>query len=163
MAGPVNKNIDLTPAMNVEPVALLDWLIVMPVAWCMLVGAILLMFRKKTEMQHIVAVPAMFVLLLITGALLVRVLENGPMTMVMGRWLPPFGIAFTVDILGALLAFVSAIVACACTIYGIGDVNNSGRRYGFYPFLFLLMAGVCGSFLTGDISVSYTHLRARDA
>ena len=30
-------------------------------------------------------------------------------------------------------------------------VSSSGRRYGFYPFLLLLMTGVCGSFLTADV------------
>lgn len=151
MAGSSDKNIDLTPAMNLEPVALLDWLIVAPVAWCILVGAILLMFRKKPQQQHLVAIPAMGVLVVLTGALLSQVLINGPITMVMGRWLPPFGIAFTVDLLGGVLAFISAVVALACTIYGVSDVNSTGRRYGFYSFLFLLMAGVSGAFLTGDI------------
>ncbi|MGG2476298.1 hypothetical protein ACNVD4_13090, partial [Rhizobium sp. BR5] len=37
----------------------------------------------------------------------------GPFTMVMGRWLPPFGIAFTADLTGALLSLTAAIVALA--------------------------------------------------
>jgi multicomponent Na+:H+ antiporter subunit D len=69
----------------------------------------------------------------------------------MGRWLPPFGISFTADLFGAFLALVGGIAALACGIYGVLDVDRSGRRYGFYPFLFLMMAGVSGSFLTGDI------------
>ena len=138
-------------AMNMEPVALVDWLIVAPVVWCILMGSVLLMIRKRLEIQHYIAVPAMGVLVLITGALLMQVMQNGPITMVMGRWLPPFGIAFTVDLLGALLAFTGAIVALAATVYGVGDVKSNGRRYGFYSFLFLLMAGVSGAFLTGDI------------
>lgn len=151
MAGSASKDIDLSQAMNIEPVALLDWLIIMPVAWCILVGAVLLMFRKRTEYQHILAVPAMVILCLFTGGLLAHVIANGTVTMVMGRWLPPFGIAFTVDILGAILAFTASIAALAATIYGVGDINSSGRRYGFYPFLFMLMAGVSGAFLTGDV------------
>lgn len=151
MAGSTQKDIDLSQAMNLEPTALVDWLIVMPVAWCVMVGACLLMLRKRTDYQHILSVPMMAVLVLITGGLLLHVMENGTQTMVMGRWLPPFGIAFTVDILSAMLTFVSSLVGLCCVLYGIKDVNDSGRRYGFYPFLFLLMAGVCGAFLTGDI------------
>ena len=71
--------------------------------------------------------------------------------MVMGRWLPPFGIAFTADLTGAALALAGAIAALACAIYAISDIDDVGRRYGFYPFLMLLMAGVSGAFLTGDI------------
>jgi multicomponent Na+:H+ antiporter subunit D len=71
--------------------------------------------------------------------------------MTMGRWLPPFGISFTVDAMGAFFAATSSLVALAAGIYGRGDVDHSGRRYGFYPFLLLIMAGVLGAFMTGDI------------
>ena len=72
--------------------------------------------------------------------------------MTMGRWLPPFGIAFTADTLGALLcarrrpwsAWSARSIRCATS-------TRRGRRYGFYPFLMLMMAGVSGAFLTGDI------------
>ena len=33
--------------------------------------------------------------------LLRRVLADGPLSMTMGNWLPPFGISFTADIMGA--------------------------------------------------------------
>ena len=80
-----------------------------------------------------------------------HVAGSGPVTMVMGRWLPPFGIAFTVDLAGALFALTAALVALAGAVASVTDINDSGRRYGFYPFLMLLMAGVSGAFLTGDI------------
>ena len=64
--------------------------------------------------------------------------------MTMGRWLPPFGISFTADLLGAILALTSSFAALACGVNGIVDVDESGKRYGFYPFLFLMMAGVSG-------------------
>ena len=53
--------------------------------------------------------------------------------MVMGRWLPPFGIAFTVDLIGALFALMAAVVALAGAITAVTDINDSGRRYGFFP------------------------------
>jgi hypothetical protein len=36
-------------------------------------------------------------------------------------------------------------------IYALADVTDSGRRYGFFPLLLMLMAGVTGAFLTGDV------------
>ncbi|MCO5136262.1 hypothetical protein [Shinella sp.] len=41
-------------------------------------------------------------------------------------------------------------MALAGAVHALTDIG-SGRRYGFYPFLLLLMAGVSGAFLTGDI------------
>ncbi len=137
--------------MVTEPVSLVDWLLIAPLAWCTLLGAVLLMLRKDTALQPIIAIPSLLVLVLLDIGLLALVIADGPQTMTMGRWLPPFGISFTVDLLGAVLTLVAGIAALAGGIYGAGDVNDSGRRYGFYPFLMLMLAGVSGAFLTGDI------------
>ena len=137
--------------MIIEPVSLADWLLIAPLAWCMVLGALLLMLRKDTALQPILAIPGLVVLVLLDIGLLGLVIAEGPQTMTMGRWLPPFGISFTVDLLGAVLTLVAGVAALAGGIYGAGDVNDSGRRYGFYPFLLLMMAGVSGAFLTGDI------------
>src|SRR5690606_6777249 len=71
--------------------------------------------------------------------------------MTMGRWLPPFGISFTADLLGASFAALALFVALVCAFYSLRDIDTTGRRYGFYTFLNLMMAGVSGAFLTGDI------------
>jgi multicomponent Na+:H+ antiporter subunit D len=151
MASPEKTPVDLSVAMIADPVGLADWLVVAPVALCMVLGAVLLMLRKDTRLQPFIAIPGLLLLVLVDAALLARVIADGPQTMTMGRWLPPFGISFTVDLLGAILTLVAGIAALAGGLYGAGDVNDSGRRYGFYPFLFLMMAGVSGAFLTGDI------------
>ena len=80
-----------------------------------------------------------------------KVAAEGPQTMMMGGWLPPFGIAFTVDLMGALFATVAGFVALACGVYAVASISTTERRYGFFPFLFLMMGGVSGAFLTGDI------------
>lgn len=142
---------DLSAALVLEPAAALDWLVILPVAWCIGIGAILMMVRPRTGLQPLIAIAALCVLAGINATLLWHVLQNGPVTMVMGRWLPPFGIAFTVDLTGALFALMAAVVALAGAVAAVTDINDSGRRYGFYPLLMLLMAGVSGAFLTGDI------------
>ncbi|MCF3638606.1 Na+/H+ antiporter subunit D [Rhizobium sp. TRM95111] len=151
MAASASPVSDLSQALVLSPVAPADWLVILPVAWCLLAGALLLMLRKEIRLQAGLGIAAAAVLVGIDAALLRHVAAAGPVTMVMGRWLPPFGIAFTVDLAGALFALTSAVVALAGAVYAAGDVDGSGRRYGFYPFLMLLMAGVSGAFLTGDI------------
>ena len=146
-----SSSIDLSAALVLEPVAALDWLVVLPVAWCIGIGAILMMVRHRGSVQPVIAIAALAVLVGLDWALLRHVAGQGPVTMVMGRWLPPFGIAFTVDLTGALFALFAAIVALAGAVAAITDINASGRRYGFYPCVMLLMAGVSGAFLTGDI------------
>ena len=128
-----------------------DYLIVMPVVVCFLFGAGLLMLRKRIDWHPWLAIPGLALLFAVDCALLFKVAANGPMTMMMGAWKPPFGIAFTVDMMGALFVTVAGFVALACGVYAVASISASERRYGFFPFLFLMMGGVSGAFLTGDI------------
>ncbi|MDI5926613.1 Na+/H+ antiporter subunit D [Rhizobium leguminosarum] len=150
MAAPTST-VDLSAALITAPVPIGHWLAILPVAHCITLGAVLLMLRGYPRLQAWFAIPGLAALALINAALLAKVAAEGPLTMVMGRWLPPFGIAFTVDLFGALMAFTAALAALAASIYALADIGESGRRYGFFPLLMLLMAGVTGAFLTGDI------------
>lgn len=146
-----SASIDLSAAMITAPVPPGNWLVVLPVVLCVGLGALLLILRERTSIHGWIAIPGLVLLVLIDAGLLYRVANEGPVTMVMGRWLPPFGIAFTVDLFGALMALAAAIVGLAAAVAALGDIEDVGRRYGFYPFLMLLLAGVSGAFLTGDI------------
>ncbi|KPH10418.1 Na+/H+ antiporter subunit D [Rhizobium acidisoli] len=150
MAAPTSA-VDLSAALITVPVPLGHWLAILPVAHCITLGAVLLMLRAYPRLQAWLAISGLALLALIDAALLAKVVAEGPLTMVMGRWLPPFGIAFTIDLFGALMAFTSALAALAAGIYALTDIGDSGRRYGFFPLLMLLMAGVSGAFLTGDV------------
>ncbi|MCB8837839.1 proton-conducting transporter membrane subunit [Aurantimonas sp. VKM B-3413] len=128
-----------------------DYLVVLPVAVCFLFGAGLLMLRKRTDWQPYFAIPGLVLLFVVDVALLLKVAAEGPQTMMMGGWKAPFGIAFTVDLMGALFATVAGFVALCCGIYAAAAISKGERRYGFYPFLFLMIGGVSGAFLTGDV------------
>lgn len=147
----VEHTANLAEAMVMAPTTLGDWLVVAPVAIPILFGAVLLMVRHGTRLHAWLAIGALLVTLMANIGLLGRVLSDGPQVMTMGRWLPPFGISFTADALGASLALVATLVSVVCAFYAIKDIDATGRRYGFYPFLLLMMAGVGGAFLTGDI------------
>ncbi|PDS28622.1 Na+/H+ antiporter subunit D [Rhizobium phaseoli] len=150
MAAPT-ATVDLAAALVAAPVPLGHWLAILPVAHCITLGAVLLMVRAYPRLQAWLAISGLAGLALMDAALLAKVAAEGPLTMVMGRWLPPFGIAFTVDLFGALMAFTAALAGLAGGIYALADIGESGRRYGFFPLLMLLMAGVTGAFLTGDV------------
>ncbi len=151
MAGENSATADIAGAMVAGPVATADWLVIAPVALPIAVGAILLMVRKEVRWHAALAGLGLAMMVLANALLLMRVLVEGPLVMTMGRWLPPFGISFTADVLGASFSLVAAFVALVCAAVAARDINATGRRYGFFPFFMLMMAGVSGSFLTGDI------------
>ncbi|CUW88082.1 Putative monovalent cation/H+ antiporter subunit D (fragment) [Agrobacterium fabacearum S56] len=122
---------DLSAALVTAPVPLSDWLIILPVALSIGAGAVLMMLRHTMRLHAPIAITALVLLVLLDAALLWKVVTQGPFTMVMGRWLPPFGIAFTADLTGTLLSLAAAIVALAGAIHASADIDASGRRYGF--------------------------------
>ena len=143
--------IDPAQAMRIVPVELMDWLVIAPLVISILGGCVGVMTRKKTYYQPRIASFFLTALVLANIGLLFHVMEKGVVVMVMGKWLAPFGIAFAADATSVILTLTSSIVAWCVGLYGVIEVDHAGRRYGFYPFLLLLMAGVSGSFLTGDI------------
>ncbi|WP_026381207.1 Na+/H+ antiporter subunit D [Afifella pfennigii] len=145
------KTVDLSQAMVTAPVAPADALIIAPIIITLFFGGLLLMTRKRAAWQVPMGLFALVLLLAACAGLLARVLTAGPVSVTMGSWLPPFGISFTADALGASFAFVSSLVALAVGLFASRDIDGLGQRYGFFAFLLLMMCGICGAFLTGDI------------
>ena len=139
MAGAAGQEVDLTGVMVSANLTVSDYFIVAPVVIPILFGAILMMLRSKRNWQAPIAIAGFAIALFAEFGLLQQVIAEGPRTMTMGRWLPPFGISFTVDLTGALFAFTGGVVALAGAIYSWRDVTPTGRRYGFYPFFMLMM------------------------
>ncbi|MDB5530598.1 MAG: Na+/H+ antiporter subunit [Devosia sp.] len=119
-------------------------MIVLPVVLGLLGAALALMQRRAGMGIALVVVVA----IIACDILLVqRVLDGGPLSMTMGRWLPPFGISFAADMFGAGFALAAALVTLVVLVYSLGERAEDG----FYPLVLLLLAGVSGAFLTGDL------------
>ncbi|MFB2550981.1 Na+/H+ antiporter subunit D [Ensifer soli] len=149
MAAPVSSLLDQVYVAG--PTGASDWLAVLPPAWCLSIGALLVMLRGRAALQAPLSIAGLALLVVIDIMLLGKVAADGPLTMMMGRWLPPFGIAFTVDLTGALFALAAGFVGLVMAVSATRDIAPGPVRHGFYPMLLLLMAGVSGAFVTGDI------------
>ena len=116
-------NTDVSAAMIVEPAALIDWLVIAPVVLPLLFGAALLMLRNRTAIQPGLAMVALVIVFAADLGLMAHVMTGGPVVMTMGRWLPPFGISFVADMLGAILVATAGLVALVCGIFSTNTVN----------------------------------------
>ena len=132
---------------HLTPIA--DWLVVLPVV--LGGGAVLLMLRRALRWQPGMALLVLLAVILCDWALLDRVLASGPVAMTMGKWLPPFGISFAADGTSALFALASGLVAFGVVLALAIEAPEAAVRDGLYPLILLLMAGVNGAFLTGDL------------
>lgn len=151
MATAETPKINEAAALVMTPPELGDWLIASPLILGFIFGALCLMARKNTQYQSAIALVGLGLMLAANVGLFWRVWEQGAVVMTMGRWLPPFGITFAADMLGATFALISGIIGFAVGIYARNDIDKTRSRYGFYPFLLLMMAGITSAFLTGDV------------
>lgn len=83
--------------------------------------------------------------------LLVEIQEQGILRIDFSGWAPPFGISFVADSFATLLVLIANLVAVICMLYAIFTMELRYEKMYFYPFTLLMIAGVNGSFLTGDI------------
>ena len=98
-----------------------------------------------------ISVAGSILLLILSMILLTQVYLHGPMANQMGGWQAPMGITLVADMLSAMLIVVTAIVAVTVNFYAIGDVSEERVEGGFFTFLNMLISGVVGAFLTGDL------------
>lgn len=137
--------------MIAHATALADWVLVLPVVLPILGAAALLMVRQRLRVQFWLCAAVILAVLAADVMLFARVLGGGPLSMTMGRWLPPFGISFTADVLGAGFATLAAFVAFAVVLSLVTTAPQGALRDGVYPLVLLLLAGVSGAVLTGDL------------
>ncbi len=137
--------------VQATPVLPGDWVIVLPLVLALMTAAVLVMLREAARVGFVLALLAVGAIVASEVALLLRVLESGPVSMTMGNWLPPFGISFTADLFGAGFALAAALVTIIVLVYAEAERSGRDGKDGFHALVLLLLAGVTGSFLTGDL------------
>lgn len=110
-----------------------------------------LLLRRWRTAQRAVGLAGAVGLLGATGVLFVRVMEEGVLATQMGGWVAPFGISLVADPLSAGLLLVTAFVTLVVVLYSLVGIDADRERFGYWPLLFLLLMGVDGAFITGDL------------
>jgi multicomponent Na+:H+ antiporter subunit D len=84
---------------------------------------------------------------------LLEVLRNGPIHYFLGGWSPPIGIEYVLDNLSAFMVVLVLSVAFLSMVYSrqsfLKEVPD--KIHALYPLLLLLIAGLAGIIVTGDL------------
>ncbi|GAB3447950.1 Na+/H+ antiporter subunit D [Streptomonospora sediminis] len=129
-------------------------LLAVPVVVPLLGAAASLLLRRTPRLQQWVAVAALVSVVVATALLLRSTAEGTVLTSQAGGWEAPLGITIVADPLSGLLLAVSAVVLLVVQLYAIGqDMAGLSRAMPqvFHPIYLVLTAGVCLSFLAGDL------------
>lgn len=114
--------------------------------------AILLMFLwMRVEWQKWVSIIGSVLNLVVASTLFALIIRQGTTSVQAGGWEAPFGISFVADTLGVTMVLLTAIVGLAVSVYSGVSVNRARLKFGYFPILHLLLLGLNGAFLTGDI------------
>ncbi|GHE20712.1 Na+/H+ antiporter subunit D [Halomonas urumqiensis] len=125
--------------------------VALPVLLPLLSGSISILFWRARPMQRFVAVAGNLALLVVSLWLMASVSRDGYVSIQMGGWEAPFGITLIADMLSAVMIVLTAIIGLALSIYSLASTGPDHEKFGYYPLMHLLLAGVAGAFLTGDI------------
>ena len=126
-------------------------LVGLPVVIPLLTACACLLLRGRTRWQRRIALVSAGLVLAAAVGLLAQVLAGGVLTLQVGNWPAPFGISLVADPLSGLLVVTAAVLFVIVAAYSVGDIDARRQRFGYFAFLHLLLAGVNGAFLTGDL------------
>jgi multicomponent Na+:H+ antiporter subunit D len=68
-----------------------------------------------------------------------------------GGWPAPFGITLVADLLSAIMVVLAGLIGFAVAVYSLANIDTQRRSFGYYPLLHILLLGICGAFLAGDL------------
>jgi multicomponent Na+:H+ antiporter subunit D len=129
--------------MNVLPV--------LPILLPLAGAIVILLFWHNLSVHKILAVLVCALLLAANISILSIVLSDGILTYQVGNWAAPFGITLVVDIFSGVMLVMAGLIGLMVVIYSLATINEERASYGFYPLTLILLMGVCGSFITGDL------------
>lgn len=117
-----------------------------------LLTAILLVFLGNHRgLQRFITVLSLLINIVVSGFIVHFISNTGILRLDFGGWAPPFGIIFVADSFAMLLVTSTNIVSLIIMIYAFYSIGEEREKLYFYPFVHFLIAGVNGSFLTGDL------------
>lgn len=129
----------------------MSWLVALPIAIPLGSAVLALLGRRSAAWARIVSLAGVVALLGAGVALLAAVDRHGHLVMHVGHWRAPFGIALVADRFAALMVVLSAAAGLWSMLFALREETGDPPRPMLLPIMSVLLMGVCGAFLTGDL------------
>ena len=127
-----------------------EHLVVVPVVLPLAAAAVLLAIDEQRRALKRAISSACLLALAGVAVALVRGADQGPPAVYrVGDWPAPFGIVLVADRLSALMVLLAALLGLAAFLFSCTRWDRAGPR--FHSLLQVLLMGVNGAFLTGDL------------
>ena len=107
--------------------------------------------RNRRRPQRVISVCGAAALFAAAAVLLTTVWRDGIQTLQVGNWPAPFGITLVADLFSAMMVTVTGFIGLVVVVYSLEHTDIKHEAIGYHPLLHVLLLGVCGSFITGDL------------
>lgn len=126
-------------------------LLILPIIVPFFTAALALLWRAQRRVQHTLALLGATGIFGTGVALMTVVRQSGPLVLEVGNWPAPFGITLVADMLSAILVTLTGGIGLAVVVFSLAAIDVQRERFAYFPLLLILLMGVCGAFLTGDL------------
>ncbi|MEO8256108.1 MAG: proton-conducting transporter membrane subunit [Acidobacteriota bacterium] len=126
-------------------------LLALPILLPLLAAIALLLLPQRRRLRRVIAFVGALLILGAAVAILVRVRSGGIQVLQIGSWPAPYGITLVADLFSALMVVMVGIIGVAVTGSSFSGVDPRREAFGYHALIHVLLMGVAGAFLTGDI------------
>ena len=126
-------------------------LLALPLLVPLVTAIVLQLLPHRPRLLRLAAFAGALGILAAAISLLVRVHADGIQVLQVASWPAPFGITLVADLFSALLVLMVGIIGVAITGSSFAGVDPRREALGYHPLIHILLMGVSGAFLTGDI------------
>jgi multicomponent K+:H+ antiporter subunit D len=127
-------------------------LAIIPIVLPLLAGAALVLIEERHHTVKLTINIVATVALAVATLILLARTGIGPSTTVayrLGDWPAPFGIVLVVDRLSAMMVVLTSVLALTSVVFSMARWHRAGQH--FHSLFQLLLMGLNGAFLTGDL------------
>ncbi len=125
-------------------------LIILPILLPLLAAAVMLLLNERRRAaKRTLSLGVSALLVAIAATLLWFARDSGAVAYRLGDWPSPFAIVLVADRLSSMMLLLTSILGFTSLFYATARWDRSGPR--FHALFLLLLMGINGAFLTGDI------------
>ncbi len=130
-------------------------LVIIPLIAVFLIVAIA---RKSSKIAAIISILAVFLLIYFYRNLMFAAGSAASVVYKLGGWSMPEGINLVADSLAVFMLGMVYFISLLCLIYSLPYMNKFSDKWKYYVLFLLLISGISGMVLAGDIFTLYVFL-----
>jgi multicomponent Na+:H+ antiporter subunit D len=126
-------------------------IVIAPLLVALVTAILTLLLRRFPRAQRAVSLAGALGYAVCVALLAAAVANQSILVYQLSGWRAPFGITLVADALSTFMLVLTAVVSLAAAVFSAGYISEYGQQLSYHTLYHLLVVGVTGSFLTGDI------------